>query len=98
MIENFSTFKLQLFSGHLFNDQFLKLASWSVIYRAGQIISDQFLKFESWSVIYWSDIYWSVIYWSDNYWPVIYWSDNNWSAIYRVSQISAGQLFNWSDI
>ena len=52
----------KLFTGQLFNDHFLKFASWSAIYGAGQIISDQFLKFESWSAIYWSDNYWSDIY------------------------------------
>ena len=52
----------QLFTGQLFNDQFLKCASWSAIYGAGQILSDQFLKFASWPVIYWSDNYWSAIY------------------------------------
>jgi hypothetical protein len=34
----------QLFTGQLFNAQFLKFASWSAIHGGGQIISDQFIQ------------------------------------------------------
>ena len=34
----------QVFTGQLFNDQFLKFASWSAIYRAAKILSDQLIQ------------------------------------------------------
>ena len=66
-------------------------------FLACQIISDQFFYLQAGQLfagqLFTGQLFTGLV----RYYLTIFFNDCNWSAIYRVSQKSAGQLFNWSD-